>query len=215
MTNTTTNEADRILREANAILDGQHFVYISGDHGSGWVSKDVLLPYTKTISRLAALLSDAIRHIEADLICGPAVGGLVMAQWVGHHLQLPAIFTEHAAQSTNNAAMRPPFVLRRGFDKLVRSKKVLIVDDIVNTGHSIRQTAAAVRECGGNVVAAAAYCTRGNTDKTGMDVPQFVHLVEFKIPSWPADSCHLCKEGVPVNTDYAHGREFVESQKIS
>jgi len=202
-------EADRILRASNTILEGQHFVYISGDHGAGWVNKDALLPDTHKISRLAQLLSEAIKDIDADLICGPAVGGLVMSQWVAHHRQLPSIFAEHGTAPSKDA-LRPPFMLKRGFDSLVTGKKVLIVDDIVNTGHSIRQTAQAVRSAGGQVVAAAAYCTRGNCGALEMQVPRFVHLVEFKIPSWPAESCQLCKDGVPVNTKHAHGREFVE-----
>lgn len=218
MANTTSTSrelaesAGRILRESNTLLEGQHFVYISGDHGSGWVNKDVLLPDTKKVSQLSALLAQSIVSLNAEVICGPAIGGLVMSQWVAHHLGLPSVFTEHGPAAALGE-LRPKFVLKRGFEKLVKGRRVLIVDDIVNTGHSIRQTAAAVRDCGGEVIAAAAYCSRGNTSEEGMDVPEFVFLVEFKIPSWPGDTCRLCAEGVPINTDYAHGRDYLEALK--
>ncbi len=208
-----TVAAEKILRESNTLLDGQHFVYISGDHGSGWVNKDVLIPNTKKVSELAQMLAVAVKDVEIDIVCGPAIGGLVMSQWTAHHLCLPSVFSEHQEMPVENSReIRPPFILKRGFDKLVAGKKVLIVDDIVNTGHSIRETANAVRACKGEVAAAAAYCTRGNTDAAGMKVPQFIYLVEFSIPFWPAETCQLCKSGVPVNTEFAHGREFVESQ---
>lgn len=203
--------AEKILKESNTLLDGQHFVYISGDHGAGWVNKDVLLPDTTKVSALAQMLAEATKELQVEIVCGPAIGGLVMSQWTAHHLGLPSVFSEHQElPNRNSKEIRPPFTLKRGFNKLVAGKKVLIVDDIVNTGHSVRETANAVRACDGKVAAAAAYCTRGNTDAAGMGVPQFIYLVEFKIPFWSAESCNLCKSGVPINTEFAHGREFVE-----
>jgi len=89
---------------------------------------------------------------------------------------------------------------------------VLIVDDVVNSGHSIRQTAEAVRRAGGAVAAAAAFVHRGNIDAAGMDVPEFRYLLEYDIPEWPAADCPLCKSGVPVNTRYAHGQDFLDAQ---
>ncbi len=205
--------AEKILRASNTLLDGQHFVYISGDHGAGWVNKDVLIPDTSKVSELAQMLAQLVNELQIEIVCGPAIGGLVMSQWTAHHLGLPSIFTEHQdLPGENLREIRPPFILKRGFDKLVSGKKVLIVDDIVNTGHSIRETAGAVRACDGEVVAAAAYCTRGNTDAAGLGVPKFIYLVEFTIPFWPPESCALCKSGVPVNIEFAHGREFVERQ---
>jgi len=207
-------DAEKLLRESNTILDGQHFVYISGDHGAGWVNKDILIPDTKKVSQLAGMLAKAVSGLEIEVVCGPAIGGLVMSQWVAHHLDVPSVFTEHREKANHESKeIRPPFSLKRGFGKLVQGKKVLIVDDIVNTGLSIRQTAEAVRASGGNVVAAAAYCSRGNANAATLEVPRFIYLVEFLIPCWPEEKCHLCQSGVPVNTEFAHGLEFVESLK--
>lgn len=211
----SSDVAERILIESQTILQNQHFVYISGDHGSGWVNKDVLIPDTTKISQLAGLLASAVVDIDCDVVCGPAIGGLIMSQWMAHHLSLPSVFAEHQEKPDKSSKeIRPPFRLKRGFDKLVRGKKVLIVDDIVNTGHSIRETATAVRNAGGQVVGAAAYCSRGNANAESMGVPEFIYLVEFSIPSWSSEECQLCKNNIPVNTEFAHGQEFVERQAL-
>ncbi|MBX9666044.1 MAG: hypothetical protein K2X93_00440 [Candidatus Obscuribacterales bacterium] len=212
MSDALAQEAQEILHQCMTILEGDHFVYVSGDHGSGWICRDALIPYTDKVARLAELLTQRVQSLDVDIVCGPAVGGLIISQWVGHCMKLPAIFTEHGEPGGANPKLAP-FVLKRGFDKLVRGKKVLIVDDVINTGHSIRQTAAAVRTSGGEVVAAAAFCSRGNCDEHAMDVPQFAYLIEFAIPFWSASDCRLCQEGVPVNTEFAHGREFVDKQR--
>jgi orotate phosphoribosyltransferase len=91
----------------------------------------------------------------------------------------------------------------------VTGKRVFVVDDIVNTGHSIRQTIDAVRGAGGTVMAAGTLVNRGNVGAKEIGVEDFVYLLEYKIPAWPAVDCPLCRKGVPVNTQYAHGKNFV------
>jgi orotate phosphoribosyltransferase len=212
-----SNQAEQILRDWHVIIEGQHFVYISGDHGSGWINKDILLPHTDRISELARLLSPAVQQLEPDVICGPAIGGLVISQWVAHHLKVLSVFAEHKVVSepggSDAGAIRPRFVLRRGFDEMVSGRRVVVVDDIINTGLSVRQTAKAVRSAGGVVVGAAALCSRGNADADDLTVDNFLYLCEFRIPSWPQATCHLCQQGIPINVRYAHGKEYVASLK--
>ena len=210
-------ETVQILRAAKAIIEHDHFVYVSGDHGSGWIDKDVIYPHTEQISRLAQLLAPIVADLKPDIICGPATGGLILSQWLGHHLKVQSVFAEHhtvKADKEHDPGLLGHFILRRNYDKLVKGKRVLVVDDIVNTGHSIRQTADAVRRNGGEPVAAAAICTRGNASGVeAIGVEDFRYLLEFKIPSWSAESCNLCKTGVAVNTHYAHGLEFIEQMQ--
>jgi orotate phosphoribosyltransferase len=54
--------------------------------------------------------------------------------------------------------------------------------------------------------------SRGNVDAAGLGVDRFVYLLEYKIPAWPASTCQLCRAGVPINTRYAHGREYLARQ---
>lgn len=204
---TRADEVVEIFQRCGALLDGDHFVYVSGDHGAGWVAKDLLYPDPTQPRRLGRLLADAVRErgIEVDYVCGPATGGLVTAQWVASALGCRSIFSEHDAATGPTG----PFVLQRGFGEMVKGRRVLAVDDIVNTGHSIVQTLAALRAAEADVVGATAWVTRGNVTGADIGVEPWFPLAQVDIPSWPAHGCQLCTRGFPINTRFAHGKEFV------
>jgi orotate phosphoribosyltransferase len=207
------DETLAILTVANALLENDHFVYISGDHGSGWIDKDAIYPHTERIERLCRDMAGLVRGWGVDVVCGPATGGLIIAEWTAHELGAVSVFTEHDTAPAGES-LRGRFVLRRGYDRVVSGKRVLVVDDIVNTGLSLRQTAEAVRGAGGQMVGAACLVSRGNVDAAGLGVGQFVYLLEYSIPAWPASACKLCQAGVPINTRYAHGLDFLARQTI-
>jgi orotate phosphoribosyltransferase len=203
-------ETLRILTESDAILANDHFVYVSGDHGSGWIDKDAIYPHTERVEQLCRYLGRRMKGRDIEVVCGPATGGLIIAEWTAHELGVLSTFTEH--DQPRPGELRGRFILRRGYDHLVSGRRVLVVDDIVNTGQSARQTAEAVRQAGGEVVAVGALVTRGNVGAAGLGVADFVYLLEYLIPAWPAADCPLCRAGVPVNTRYAHGQDFLAAR---
>jgi orotate phosphoribosyltransferase len=203
--------AEALLRESGALLERDHFVYISGQHGSGWIDKDAVYPHTERTSELAAMIAAEVAGANVEIVCGPATGGLIIAQWVAHHLGALAVFGEHGEipQGEQHAEGKRPFVIRRGYDRLVHGRRVLVVDDVVNTGFSIRGTIDAVRSHGGIVEIAASICNRGALAPEQIGVVQLIDLTDIRLDSWPREQCPLCREGVPVNTAYAHGGDFV------
>jgi orotate phosphoribosyltransferase len=204
-------DAEAILRESGALLEGDHFVYISGQHGSGWIDKDAVYPHTERTSALGASIAQAVASDGIEVVCGPATGGLILAQWVAHHLGVLAVFGEHGeiANGKHHAEGKRPFVIKRGYDRLVANRRVLVVDDVVNTGFSIRGTIEAVRSHGGVVTVAASVCNRGALAPAQIGVERLIALTDIELDSWPREQCPLCREGVPVNTAYAHGGDFV------
>jgi orotate phosphoribosyltransferase len=211
---TPAEETRCTLAACRALLADDHFVYISGDHGSGWVAKDRIFYDMARVRRLTQLLAAAVKPLGAGMLCGPATGGLIVAQWTAYELGLPAVFAEHDP-THKTSELRGRFGLHRGYDKLVRGQRVLVVDDVVNTGLSVRQTADAVRENGGEVVAAACLVDRGNVDAAGIGVPAYRCLLQYDIPNWTAADCPLCKSNVPVNVEYAHGQDFVDAKRAA
>jgi orotate phosphoribosyltransferase len=193
-------------------LADDHFVYISGDHGSGWVAKDVIFVDLARVRRLTQLLAGVVKRFDAEILCGPATGGLIVAQWTAHELGVPAVFAEHDP-AHKKSELRGRFGLHRGHDKLVKGKRLLVVDDVVNTGRSVRQTMDTVKAAGGEAVAEACLVHRGNVDAAGIGVPEYVYLLEYDILNWSADECPLCQRGVPENTEYAHGQDSLEFRR--
>jgi orotate phosphoribosyltransferase len=198
---TTAARAAAILAESGAVIRDSHVVYTSGRHGSAYVNKDAVYPRTERVRELCALLADAARPLGAEIVCGPAMGGIILAQWTGHHLGLPAVYAEKAPEGG--------MVLRRGYDQLVRGRRVVVVEDVVNTGGSLAETIRAVRAAGGTVVGAVALCNRGGVTAAALDVPALTALVELSLESWTAGECPLCRRDVPIDTSVGKGREFL------
>jgi orotate phosphoribosyltransferase len=206
-------ETLELLLQSGAVLQNDHFVYISGDHGSGWIDKDASYPHTERIEQLSRRLARLLHGRGVEVVCGPATGGMILAEWVAHELGALAVFCEH--DTPQPGELRGRFILRRGYDHVIAGKQVFVVDDIVNTGQSIRQTMEAVRGAGAVVMAAGALVNRGNVEAPGLGVTDFVYLLEYRIPTWPCSECPLCRSGVPINTQYAHGKEFMAARARS
>src|SRR6516225_2703844 len=88
-------EALQLLLQSGAVLQNDHFVYISGDHGSGWIDKDAIYPHTERIEQLSRRLARLLHGRGVEVVCGPATGGMILAEWVAHELGALAVFCEH------------------------------------------------------------------------------------------------------------------------
>ena len=195
----------RMLESCGALIEHDHFVYASGEHGPGWIAKDIINMDPTRPRDLGAMLADAVResNIEFDLVCGPAIGGVICAQYTALALGVGCVFAERTRE---NGVER--FELKRRYDEVVADRRVLVVDDVINTGHSTGLVVESVRGAGGDVVGVATWINRGNVGGEAFGVDTFIFLDEVDLPSYPAGTCALCRSGVPVNTHYAHGAEF-------
>lgn len=202
----TESEALQILENVGAFRAG-HFVYTSGRHGDKYINKDAAFISPREVSRLALAMAERMADTQPDAVVGPAVGGALLAQWVAHHLaeicgrDVDAVYADKDGQGG--------FVVKRGYDKRIAGKKVLIVEDLVTTGGSIKKVVDAVQPTGAQIVGAIAICNRGGVTKEMVGAPRFEALVNVMLDSWDADTCELCKRGIPINTDVGHGKDFL------
>jgi orotate phosphoribosyltransferase len=197
----------KILQSHGALIVDSHIVYTSGKHGSAYVNKDAIYPHTESVSTLCEAIADHFRGSAIEVVAAPAIGGVILSQWVAHHLQARNCdaIAVYAEKSTDGA-----FEFRRGYDRLLTGRRVLVVEDILTTGGSLRDVSRAVTAAGGTMVGAAALCNRGGV--TAADVenpPELFTLVEIPLETWDETACPLCAQGVPINTDVGKGREFV------
>ena len=103
-------------------------------------------------------------------------------------------------------------VIGRGFGEMIRENNVLVVDDVLNTGGSLKTVVDLARQAGGNVLAAAAIFNRGNVTAEMIGVPLLVSLTLSDMPTYDEGNCSLCAKGVPINQKFGHYEEFVKRQ---
>jgi len=171
------SEVIEIFRKAGAYLEG-HFILTSGLRSPIFLQKARVFMHPDLTERLCRALADKIRAAvpgKIDYIVGPAVGGLIPAYETSRHLGPPAIYVER-----ENGRFR----LRR-FEVAVGAR-VVIVEDIVSTGLSIRETIEALQDIGVEVVAAACVIDR-SAGKVDVGVP-LIALAQYEVPAYPADA---------------------------
>jgi orotate phosphoribosyltransferase len=210
------NEPDplALLRSVGALITGDHLVYTSGRHGASYVNKDALYPHTAATSAVCAEIARHYAAAAVQVVAGPTVGGVIMAQWTAHHLsalggrEVLAVYAEEDF-ATDGAKTR---TFRRGYDALVAGRRVLVVEDILTTGGSARMVVEAVIAAGGQVVGVGALCNRGAITAAQINAPAFYCLAEVPLESYTPEACPLCAAGVPINTRLGKGAAFVAAQ---
>lgn len=204
-----------ILNKSRAVITNSHVVYTSGKHGDAYVNKDAIYPHTRAISLLCGELAERFGDSQVDVVIAPAIGGVILSQWVAHHLS-KIKWDEVLGVYAEKSAIGNEFIIRRGYDKLVAGKNVLVVEDVLTTGGSAKKVIEAVRAIGGNVIGLGVLCNRGGiTPKDVGDVPRLTALMNITLESWNEEDCPLCKRGVPINTSVGKGSEFLARRKAS
>jgi orotate phosphoribosyltransferase len=174
-----------LFRQSGALLEG-HFRLSSGLHSSGYLQCALVLQHPATASTLAEALVATIGAWSPQTVMSPALGGVVIGHEVGRAAGVRAIFAERQDGQ---------LLLRRGFT-LTRGERVLVVEDVVTTGLSTRETIAVAQAAGAQVVGAAALVDRSG-GSVSLGVP-FASLLSIDLPAWEEPACPLCAAGVPV-----------------
>jgi orotate phosphoribosyltransferase len=181
----TRDELLDLYRRSGALLEG-HFRLTSGLHSSGYLQCALVLQHPPHAEALGRAIADRTRDLRATVVLSPALGGVVIGHEVARALGVRAMFAER-----QDGAL----ALRRGF-VIGESDRVLVVEDVLTTGGSTRETMQVARAAGGHVVGAAAIVDRSG-GATRFDVP-FAALVDVTLPTYEPDTCPLCAQGLPV-----------------
>ena len=171
-------EVLQIFRDCGAILEG-HFILTSGLRSPVFLQKARVFMHPDKAEILCRALAEKLRaagYGNVSQIVSPAVGGIIPGYETARHLGVPAIYTERVDGQ---------FQLRRGFE-IARGEKVLVVEDIVTTGLSIRECIDCLKAIGADVVAAACLIDRSGGE-ADVGVP-LVALANYKVPAYPADA---------------------------
>jgi orotate phosphoribosyltransferase len=189
----TRDELLDLFRKSGALLDG-HFRLTSGLHSPGYLQCALVLQHPPSAEALGRAVAEQTRDLKASMVLSPALGGVVIGHEVGRALGIRALFAER---------QDGVLTLRRGFT-ISETDRVLVIEDVLTTGGSTRETMQVAKAAGGQVVGAASIVDRsgdpagsGRAARDKFGVP-FVALLDMALPTFEPDLCPLCAKGLPV-----------------
>lgn len=177
------NDADvlKIFKETGALLEG-HFLLTSGKHSNQYFQCAKVLQFPEQTAKICSLIANHFKSVAIDTVIAPAMGGIIVGYEVARQLDKRSIFTER-----ENKEM----TLRRGFS-LSRNEKVLVCEDVITTGGSVKEVIEIVKKAGADVVGVASIVDRSN-GKVDLGFPLFSTL-KLDVFSFDPDDCPLCKD---------------------
>lgn len=175
-----------ILKEAGVLLNG-HFLLTSGRHSDKYLQCAKIFQNAKYSEELCGSLAELYKDSNIDVVIGPAIGAILISYEVARQLGVPNIFAERDADG--KMALRRSFTIEEG-------QRVLVVEDVVTTGGSVREVIDLVKENGGIVAGVGSIIDR-TAGKVDFGVP-YKAVLPIEVESFEADECPLCKQGLPV-----------------
>jgi len=178
----TSEEVLDIYKKTGALLTG-HFQLSSGLHSEQYLQSALVLQQPDIASKLCAALAEHFKNSSIEAVIAPALGGVFVSHETARALKVRALFAER---------VNGELTLRRGFT-IKPGERVLVVEDVITTGKSTKETIEVVKKSGGTVVAAGSLVDRSG-GKADLGVP-YKALVTLQVPVYSPASCPLCKAG--------------------
>lgn len=191
----TEAEVKELLIKTGAIMDG-HFLLTSGLHSPHYVEKFNVLQQPKYTQQLCEAMAEKFKNANIETVVGPVTGGILLAHETGKALGTRAIFTERVDGK---------MTFRRGFS-LHEGERVLIVEDIVTTGGSIKEVIEVVKAHGGVPVAVSMLVDRSGGKADFGDVP-CTALLHMDVETYQPEECPLCKQGIEMTKRGSTGKK--------
>lgn len=180
-----SREVMEIFRRTGAYLEG-HFLFTSGRHGSNYMQCAKVLQYPEYTIEFGREIADYFRDRGVDTVIGPAMGGVVIAYEVARQLGAKALFAERE---------KGVMTLRREL-KINPGEKVLVVEDVITTGGSVREVIDIVEKSRGELVGVGVI-----VDRTGGKIDFGVPLkavLSIELISYPPEECPICRTNLPL-----------------
>lgn len=177
-----TNEVLDIFRQSGALLEG-HFILTSGAHSPNYFQCARVLQHPNWAQLLCAEIAMFFKDQKIHAVAAPAIGGIIVGHEVARTLNARSVFSER-----ENGVMQ----FRRGFE-IRRDENVLVVEDVVTTGGSLKEVVQLCRDANANVVGVGFLVDRSN-GKVEFGVPKF-SLISVDVIKYEPSECPLCKEG--------------------
>jgi orotate phosphoribosyltransferase len=178
----TSDEILELYKNTGALLTG-HFLLSSGLHSDKYLQSALVLQQPDMATKLCAALAEHFKDFKIEIVIAPALGGVFVSHETARALGVRAIFAER---------VNGELTLRRGFT-IKPGERVLVVEDVITTGKSTKETIAVVQKAGGAVIAAGSLVDRSG-GKATLGVP-YKSLLTLEVPSYTPETCPMCRLG--------------------
>ncbi|HHY42724.1 MAG TPA: orotate phosphoribosyltransferase [Thermoanaerobacterales bacterium] len=168
------------------VLKSGHFLLTSGLHSGKYLQCAQLLQYPDATEKAVGELAKRFKEVGIETVVGPAMGGIIISYEMARQLGARSIFAE---REDGKMTFRRGFTIKPG-------EKVLVVEDVVTTGGSVKEVISLIKELGGEVAAVAALVDRSG-GKVDFGVPAH-YLLDLEVKAYAPDECPLCKNGIPI-----------------
>jgi orotate phosphoribosyltransferase len=199
-----TKNLDFLIKLGAAVIN-DHVITPSGRHARTSFTKYKLYRHPKEISLIAEKIAKEFRNYDIQVVVGVSFGGAILSQLVAYHLiklnknNVLSLYLEYSGGK---------LVLRDNSNKnLAKGKRILIVDDSLNTGKTIKQTSSFVENLGSKVIGATVICNRNSITAEDLKIPilySFVACHDIE-ESYSPENCPICKEGIPISKEFGVG----------
>ena len=178
-----SNEVLELLEKTEGVLHG-HFCLTSGLHSNLYFQCAKLYQYPDIVEKIGKKLAEALKDVEFDTIVAPAIGALIIGYETAKQAGKRNLFVER-----KDGVMQ----LRRGY-QLTKGEKIVIIEDVITTAKTIKETIDATKDFGVEVAAVGCIVDR-TCGKTGLNIKS---LMQIDPVTYEPDKCPLCKEGLPL-----------------
>lgn len=211
-------ETFKILAKTNALIKDGHFVYQAGYHCRDYVAKDRITLDPLAIDEVGRMLADLMRDYDIDTVAVPAIGGVVLGHVVAKYLShfknklVNSIFVERKGEKNIDNIYK--YEVTRCHGEYVYGKNIAVIEDIMNSGATVKNVITSVQNAGGIVTAVGVVRNRGGlkAEDFGKNIT-LTNLSVINLETYDPDKCPLCVSGIPINIIYGHGKEFLENKK--
>lgn len=183
----TSGQVLDIFRATGALLEG-HFLYTSGRHGAHFVQASRVLQFPNYTERLCKAIAEKWANEKIELVVGPATGGIILSYETARHLECRSVFTEKDGEGGMS--------LKRGF-RLDPGTNILVVEDIVTTGGSVKKTIDHLRSRGARIAGVSVLVDRSGGE-ANFDCP-YKPLAFLALKSYDPKECPGCQDNIPLS----------------
>ena len=192
----------QIFEESGALMFG-HFEYTKGEHGEWYFNKNKLNFNPNWMGEISLFLARDFQARSIDTVAGTALGAITLSDRVATHLTrldgriIPGIFAE-------KDPVTGKLEFKRTFAEAIKRKRVLIIEDVLNTGGSAKDMVDAILKTGGIPIAISALVNRGGVKPEDIGGVPIKSLLDVNMERWSPQDCRLCKDGIPLNQIVGH-----------